>query len=77
MVTGRELVLGLGKVERAAVGLSRTGNHVDNERDDRRISIEGVRGCPQSAEAAEAFEDMFYKADEFNISEDEFYCWYD
>lgn len=53
------------------------GYIVDNERDDRRISIEGVRGYPQSAEAAEAFEDMFHRADEFNTSEDEFYCWYD
>ena len=53
------------------------GYIVDNERDDRRISIEGVRGYPQSAEAAEAFEDMFHRADEFNVSEDEFYCWYD
>lgn len=53
------------------------GYIIDNKREDRRISIEGVSGCPQSEEAKEAFEEMFLNADEFNIEDDEYYCWYD
>lgn len=53
------------------------GYIIDNEREDRRITIEGVSGYPQSEEAKEAFEEMFLNADEFNIEDDEYYCWYD
>lgn len=53
------------------------GYIIDNEREDRRISIEGLSGYPQSEEAKEAFEEMFSEADEFNIEDDEYYCWYD
>ena len=53
------------------------GYIINNDRADRRISIEGVEGIANTAEELEQFTDLFSGADEFTATLDGCYCWFD
>jgi len=58
-------------------GYTAHGYAVDLERDDYRISIEGVEGCAETEEGRSAFIEMFRFADDFTFAVDWQYCWFD
>lgn len=53
------------------------GYVVSIDRDDYRVSIEGVDGCAKSPEALKSFVNMFHNADEFDVQDDYQRAWYD
>ena len=53
------------------------GYVVSPERDDHRISLEGVDGTYESIEEMQDFITLFRFADEFSISNGEAYAWFD
>ena len=53
------------------------GYAVSLERDDYRITLEGVQAIPQSTEAMYEFVKMFREADEFEFGSNGCHCRYD
>lgn len=54
------------------------GYAVADWRGDYRVSIEGVEcTMTHSVEEADAFAEMFHEADEFEVSPERIFCWYD
>jgi len=53
------------------------GYVVSINRDDYRVSIEGVDGCAKTPEALNRFIKMFRKANEFHVDADYQRAWYD
>lgn len=47
------------------------------ERDDYRLSVEGVDGCGKTPEEISHFKNMFWNADEFDIEDNYQRAWYD
>ena len=60
-------------------GYTAHGYVVSPNRDDFRVSIEGIEKDTgyETAEELEDFISMFRHADEFNVSKTGMYCWYD